>query len=230
MALTRNQLKNLTKEEVIEECLKWSKISTQLDNIEKEFTALKSELKSTKSLNRELEKRIVSLEIDQLKTSQYQRKECLELNPINEDIEDENLESLVCKALSLTGIPVSHKMIHACHRLKGNRAIVKFISRKDRDNIYAKRMILKEKSKELKSLGFNDGLYICESLSNANKNLFYKCRTLKKSSIVDSTWFFNNVINIRLTPSSRIVKIFHNSDIEKLIKVDNIDDYLSNLN
>ena len=42
------------------------------------------------------------------------------------------------------------------------------------------------------------------------------------------TWFFNNVINVKLTEHGRIHKIFHVTDIENLWKTDNLEEYNNN--
>ena len=45
-------------------------------------------------------------------------------------------------------------------------------------------------------------------MSHENQQLAYKCRQLKSARKIHSTWFFNNVVNIRLTEFGRIHKIF----------------------
>ena len=42
------------------------------------------------------------------------------------------------------------------------------------------------------------------------------------------TWFFNNVINVKLTEHGRIHKIFHVTDIENLWETDNLEEYNNN--
>ena len=42
------------------------------------------------------------------------------------------------------------------------------------------------------------------------------------------TWFFNNVVNVKLTEHGRIHKIFHVTDIENLLETDNLEDYINN--
>ena len=77
--------------------------------------------------------------------SQNRRRETLEVNPVPESLEDEILVENNCKALSLTGVIVTPEQLHACHRLKKrNRVIVKFICRKQRQNVLFNRKTLKD--------------------------------------------------------------------------------------
>ena len=43
-----------------------------------------------------------------------------------------------------------------------------------------------------------------------------------------STWFFNNVVNIKLTENGIVHKIFHVTDIENLLETDNLEEYINN--
>ena len=77
-----------------------------------------------------------------------------------------------------------------------------------------KRKNLGTKSQELKNL-----LFVRESMSDENQQLAYKCRQLKSARKIHPPWFFNNVVNIKLTKHGRIHKIFHVTDIENLLEI-----------
>ena len=49
-------------------------------------------------------------------------------------------------------------------------------------------------------------------MSHENQQLAYKCRQLKSARKINSTWFFNDVVNIKLTEHGRLHKIFHVTD------------------
>ena len=139
-------------------------------------------------------------------------------------------EKTVCEALSLTGATVQPSSLEAVHHLKRpNCAIVKFQSRKLRNEVFSKKRILRNKSKELVDLGFNDELYINESLSKENQHLFYQCRMLKKAKKIHATWFANGVINMIYGVNDSITKIYHPSDIERVLNIANIDEYLKSI-
>ena len=63
---------------------------------------------------------------------------------------------------------------------------------------------------------------------NKNQQLAYKCQQLKSAKKMHFSWFFNNVLNIKLTEHGRIYKMFHVTDIEKLLEIDNLEEYINN--
>ena len=78
--LTRAQIENMSKEELVDELLKSSEISSKLDNLTlafEEFTLkynqMYSELAVVKKVNSLLQNKIVKLYKDQLNCSQYHR-------------------------------------------------------------------------------------------------------------------------------------------------------------
>ena len=83
-----------------------------------------------------------------------------------------------------------------------------------------------EKSLELSRLKFLGKLFVSESMCFENHQLAYKCRKLKNLGKIHSTWFYNNVVNIKLTENGRIYRIFHIIDIEKLLDIDNLNELL----
>ena len=44
---------------------------------------------------------------------------------------------------------------------------------------------------------------------------------------IHSTWFWNNAVNVKLSERSNPAKTFHIIDIEKLLGIDNLDDFIS---
>ena len=66
-------------------------------------------------------------------------------------------------------------------------------------------------------------------MSRENQQLAYKCRQLKSVQKIDSTWFFNNVVNLKLTKHGRIYKIFHVTAIENLLGIDDLEEYINNV-
>ena len=56
----------------------------------------------------------------------------------------------------------------------------------------------------------------------------YKCCQLKNAGKIYSTWFWNNTVKFKLNERSNPVKIFHIIDIEKLVGIDNLEDFISN--
>ena len=146
------------------------------------------------------------------------------------DITEDVLEQNVWKALSLTGVNVVPNDLHTCHRMKRlDRVIVKFKCRKQKNSIMYKCKNLGNKSQELSNLKFSGKLFVSESVSHENQQLTCKCQQLKGARKIHSTWLFNNVVNLKLIEHGRIHKIFHVSDLETLLKLDNLDTLITSL-
>ena len=52
---------------------------------------------------------------------------------------------------------------------------------------------------------------------------------LKNAKKIHSTWFWNNAVNIKVTPTGEIFRIFHATDIEKLLGIENVEDFINNI-
>ena len=148
---TRKQLEKLTKEELIDELLTVNSIHEDLANLTSRFEEflekyawVESELAVSKNSTKLLSKQIETLQRNTLDSLQYLRREMIEINLAPEDIQDMQLEESICQVLSLTG----------------NWVIVKFSSRKTRNDIIFKKKSLNGKSEELKNLGFNQQKYL----------------------------------------------------------------------
>ena len=153
--------------------------------------------------------------------SQCSRRETIELN--SEDV----LEESICKALSLTGINVVPEDLHACHCMKRlDRVTVKFKCCKQKQSLIYKHKKLGTKSQELTNLKFSGRLFVSKSMSHENHQLAYKCRQLKSARKIHSIWFFNNIVNIKLTEHGMIHKVFHVA--ENLLEIENLEEYINN--
>ena len=100
-----------------------------------------------------------------------------------------------------------------------DRVIVKFKCHKQKNSVMYRRRNLGNKSQELNDLKFSGRLFVSESMSHENQQLSYKCRQLKSARKIHSTWFFNNVVNLKLTEHGRIYKIFNVKDRKPLRKI-----------
>ena len=241
MVLTHSQYENMSKEELIQELsdinssfvndinAKLTGLSEKFNEFTSKYDKVYSELQQCKSFNSHLLDRIIQLEHNAVTNSQYSRRETFEVNPVPAEIQDDVLEASVCKGLSLTGVTVAPEDLHACHRMKRlDRVIIKCKCRKQKQSAMYKRKNLGTKSQELSNLKFSGRLFVSESMSIENQRLAYKCRQLKSAGKIHSTWFFNNIVNVKLTEHGRIHKIFHVTDIENLLKTDNLEEYINN--
>ena len=231
----------MSKEELIQELTninssfvndinaKLTDLSDRFNEFTSKYGKVYSELQQCKSYSSHLLTKIFQLERNAVTNSQYSRREAIELNPVPAKIHEDVLEDSICKALSLTGVNVVSEDLQACHRMKrSDRVIVKFKCRKQKQSLIYKRKNLGTKPQELTNLKFSGRLFVSESISHENQQLAYKCRQLKSARKIHSTWFFNNVINIKLTEHGKIHKIFHVTDIENLLGIDNFEEYINN--
>ena len=145
-------------------------------------------------------------------------EEKLEINPVPSDIAGDVLEQSVCQALSLTGTSVELDDLQACHHIrKKDRIIIKLKCRKQKHRVLLNRKTLQNKSLDLTQLKFSGKLFVNESMCHENDQLAYKCRQLKSACKIHSTWFYKNTLHIKLVENGPINKIFHPTDIEKVL-------------
>ena len=111
---------------------------------------------------------------------------------------------------------------------KKDSVIVKFKCRKQKHSILINRKNLRNKSDVLTQLNFSGRLFVSESMCHENHQLSYKCRQLKNSSKIHSTWFWNNSVNVKLNERNQPTKIHHVVDLEKLLGADNLDEFINN--
>ena len=142
MVVTRSQLENLSKDELIDRSLqvenKLEHLNKQFNNFLGKYNELHSELQVSKNCSNLLHNRVIKLEKNALSTAQYVRREIIKISPVPRSISDQNLEEQVCKALSLTGIKAEDKDLHACHHMnRRGRVILKFKDRKLRYQVMA---------------------------------------------------------------------------------------------
>ena len=136
--LTRKQLEKLTKKELIDELLTVNSIHEDLANLTSRFDEFleKYVLVESKYCIKLLSKQIETLQRNALDSSQYLRREMIEINPVPEDIQDMQLEESICQ-----DTPVVTGDLEACHRMRRrDRVIVKFSSRKKRYGIFKKKI------------------------------------------------------------------------------------------
>ena len=50
-----------------------------------------------------------------------------------------------------------------------------------------------------------------------------------KKCKIHLAWFYNSTLDIKLVENGPIHKIFHPTDIEKVLEIENFDEYISNV-
>ena len=110
MVFTRSKLNKLSKEGLIEELLNIDNLSEKINDLAKKmddfatkFDRVSSELQISKTCNPLLRKRITDLEQLSRNNFQYLRSEMIQISPVPLEVSNDELEGLVCRALSLAG-------------------------------------------------------------------------------------------------------------------------------
>ena len=64
-------------------------------------------------------------------------------------------------------------------------------------------------------------------MCHENHQLAHKCRQLQIAPKIHSTWFYIGTLHIKLVENGPIQKRFHPTDIEKVLGIDNLDEYMN---
>ena len=146
-AYTAGALDKLSKKELIGITLSLQNKVEQYTNVNNDaleeirklnenFVKLESEINLVKKVNTLLNKRVIDMERQCWANTQYSRRGCLEVAGIPCDVSNENLESKVLEVFSKVVCEILSRDIEKYHRLTNNdRVIVKFLRRKDCDQV-----------------------------------------------------------------------------------------------
>ena len=163
--------------------------------------AIESSLAISKNVGDKLRERIVKLERELHASSQYSRRECLELIGIPISVPNDNMEDKVCQILSSIGVSVTPNELEACHRLKNkDRTIVKFVNRKTCVSALKNRRKLKETDKVDFGFPRESKLYLNESLCP-----YYRG--------ISRLWTYNGMVTIKISEDSDRLGITHDTDL-----------------
>ena len=88
---------------------------------------------------------------------------------------------------------------------------------------------LHNNSENLDQMKFVGNLSILGSMYHEDHLLAYTCRQLKNAGKSHSTWFWNNVINVKLNERCQPAMIYHIIDIKIHLGVDNLNEFINNI-
>ena len=96
----------------------------------------------------------------------------------------------------------------------------------DERNVPFKKKSIIGKSNDLENLEFiSEKLFISHSTYYENHLLFYRCRQLKRWSLLHSACFFSNYIYIKVGKNPEVTRTTRFCDIEKSLNIQNIDSH-----
>ena len=176
---------------------------------------LESQISVISAINKQLLKKITAVEKTSNSISQYSRKETIEFHGFNPDTPANEVEGKVLKIINTItdndDIQYTAEDIQVCHKLKDRSKIIcKFISRKRMRNVINNRKKLKDMN--LKNHGIPGKLFINESMAPAFKEIDWRCRQLKKASLIKECWFFNGNYTLQKLDEEK-KKVSHLADI-----------------
>ena len=209
MAHTEITLKDLKKENLISLVLilqserdkfidtldhRIDNLTSTVVNLSCKVAQVKSSLVVSKTVNNELLKRVTSLERGLNSQEQCTRRECLLVVGIPSSIDDENLKSTVCSILGDIDVVCDSNDIEDGHRIKGDRTIIKFASRKKSSEVLNNKKKLK--NLDIGKYGLNDGsrIYIDKSLCSYFRGLCGKCKGLWHDKVIASFYTVNDIL------------------------------------
>ena len=216
---SEESLNKLRKDDLIKLVLKiQSETDSKLDVLTKEvknaFQRIEAHIEVVRNANSLLVQRVVALERECYASSQYSRRECLQVVGIPQSVSNDELEGKVLEIFKKIDVSIAKEKVESCHRLYDKKTtIIKLSSRKDALNVLRSKKKLKDLN--LNELGFDGVLkiYINESLSGYYKLLWSKCKQLYKNKRIASFYTVNGTIRIRIRETSTPISITHNADL-----------------
>lgn len=196
------------------------KIHKELSSIQNDVGSLRMDTIANSNSVAQFQTKINELE-------QYSRRECLEIRGIPET-EEENTNEIVKCVGDLMDVQVDENDISTSHRLptkKGSTSppaiIVKFTRRDIRNDFFdAKRQLRNKTTSNLTDLGLGRhqerNIYISESLTKANRQLFNECLKARKDLSFQFIWTNYGRISMRKDKNSRAITISSEMDLKRL--------------
>ena len=168
-------LKKLNKDELIaiiqEQDVKHERHEEHMENLVAEvrklissFAKLESELAISKNITTVLSGRLVEMERQCWASAQYSPRECVEIIGLTSPVHQNQLEDSDCKIFDKLNCNIVKDNLEYCHRLKGDRIIVKFSKRKDCKQVLSVKNDLKNISMADLRFEGNSSIYINQSL------------------------------------------------------------------
>ena len=199
---------------------KYDDVLKKLKEQEKENKEIIKENQFLKSTVKALDSHVRKLQVACNDLQQYSRRECLEIQgiPVTGRGYLVMLENLWVW-IKEDNISVSH-WLPTSSKYKGKATdpaiIVKFVRRDVKERYYKGRKHLKDCT--TRNLGFPGmkHIYINESLTERNKELFNECVKFKKDLKFLYIWTSNGKIYLRKTQDSPVILVNNKDDLKKL--------------
>ena len=217
------QFLTLTRKALVKD---FSKIlSEQIASLKAENDALKAHVSR---LENQIKNNMIEYQTDINKLEQYGRRSNIEIAGIPDEVPLKALEGKVIEILKEIDVKVEERDIEACHRLpKGRdakgpaRTIVRFVNRKNCDEIFRKKRNLKNVDKQ--KLNLRSNIYINHSLCRDYRRIWYNARKLFSDQKIAKFWVSNGTVKIALSENAPPISILHKSKLEELFPGHDLD-------
>ena len=193
-----------------------SQLNVTISEQNAKIEQLTSTLAVNQAVTKQLQNKIVQLERMCHANNQYSRRETLEIVGIPESVKDADLEREALDIFNSVGVASAPIDIHACHRIKGGKTIVKLVYRKQAQAIAKNKMKLKNVKFGDDSVLSGKKLFINDSLCPYYKFLWSKCNELRKKGMIFSVRTNNGTVNVKLSENGGKKIITHLCDLEQL--------------
>ena len=131
--------------------------------------------------------------------AQYSRRDTIEVIGIPSSIRDKDLEDKVRNIFGEIGVNINERDIQACHQLREkDRAIVKFVNRKDCTNILRVKKDIKHLDPTKLSFSEGSKIFINESLCPYYRGIWNKCKKLRANKKLHQFYTINGIVRIKL--------------------------------
>ena len=237
----KKELNKLRKDELIDKLIQSEelerRLNTRIDKLESVVGSLIDKFEQSLIDNFEqkseptcdFKNRLVQVERNLFLSDQYERRDCVELVGIPDNVQQKDLENVVIDAFAVAGVTVVPRDFQACHRLKNKSTVIaKMTNRKDVQSLLIAKKLLREPNDEgRKKLNIDAGakIYVNESLCGPFRYLLGKCNALYKRKQLAGFWTRNGCIKIKLNSDNSddegaIVSISHIEDLHKIFGSD----------
>ena len=137
-------------------------------------------------------------------------------------------EEAVLEVAKALDVEVRPDDIEISHHIKGEAGakpiIVKFVSHKNKAELYKQRTKLRNTSlsdvfpeASAVSIVSSKGIYINENLTSFRRELLPKeANKKRKNNIISSAWTIDGKVFVKISPASRPIRIYDRDDLEDL--------------
>ena len=133
-------------------------------------------------------------------------------------IADDQLENTVCRVLQHIGANITNEKIELCYRLNksADRTIVKFLRRKDCDQVMRVMSELKKSKPADLDLPVGTKLYINESLCPCYRGLWNQCKKPWNRCKLFSFFTVNGSVRVKIQENGSYNMITHIDDLREI--------------